>query len=138
MRPNLTTTTRGLLPALLAAALTAGCAGLAEEVATHLVAHDLKAIDQDFNVVEGELALFRRCLKQRGGSCKGEASTPLPHSSQGTSSTVTSVNPGGSKTVADSVAALPAGHSAKIAQEVLSHQQDSLRPRPRLRPNSHP
>ncbi len=100
-----------------------GCANLAEDAVTHLAKQDVKAIDQDFTVVEGDLALFKKCLESRGGSCpEGSPATPLPHSSQHQSAKpVTPVDPGGSKALADSVAKLPAGHPAKIAHEVLSH-----------------
>lgn len=111
-----------VLPTLLAALACAGCASLAEDVATHLAAHDVKAIEQDVTLVEGDLAAFKKCLGTRGGSCNGDTATPLPHSSQHKDGKpVTRVDPGGSKTLADSVAELPAGHPAKVAHEVLSH-----------------
>ncbi len=122
MSRNPKSTPLWLFPALLAAALAAGCATLAEDVAAHLAAHDVKAIDQDFTLVEGDLAAFKRCLKKRGGACQGGPTTPLPHSSRHhADKPVTPVDPGGSQTLADSVTALPAGHPAKTAHEVLSH-----------------
>ena len=108
--------------ALLAALACAGCANLAEDVATHLATRDVQAVDQELTLVEGDLAAFKRCFKTRGGSCEGETATPLPHSSQQQDGTpVRHVEPGGSETLAGSVAGLPAGHPAKIAHEVLGH-----------------
>jgi len=111
-----------VIVALLALVLATGCTHLAEDVANHLAEHDVQVIERDFHVVEGDFKLFRKCLEKRGGTCQGSASTPLPHSSQDhDSKTIASIPPGGSTSLADSVAALGAGHPAKIAHGVLSH-----------------
>ncbi len=105
-----------------AAAATCGCTNIAEDVATHLIKHDFKAIDHDLTVFKGDLALFRGCLKERGGSCQGSDTTALVHSSQhAASQPVTPLTPGSSQVLADSVNQLPAGHPAKTAHAVLSH-----------------
>jgi hypothetical protein len=118
MRPK----PRSLAVLLVLAAAVAGCARLAEDIATQVVRHDLRTVEEDFTVIEGDLALFRRCLKERGGDCEGDAATALPGSSQARNSTaVGAVSPGGSRALADSVAALPAGDPAKIAYGVLRH-----------------
>ena len=70
------------LAALAAALCLAGCTSLAEDVSKHLLANDLKKIEHDHCVFERDLALFRGCLKTRGGACEGDATTPLPHSTQ--------------------------------------------------------
>lgn len=112
----------GLSVALLALVLSTGCTHLAEDIANHLAEHDVQVIQKDIHVVEGDLRLFRKCLEKRGGTCRGSASTPLPHSSQHhESKAIASTRPGGSTSLASSLAALPAGHPAKIAHEVLSH-----------------
>ncbi len=122
MRQDLSTLTRGLLPALLAAALTSGCANLAADVVTELVKHDLKAIDQQVGVIEGDLALFKKCLTERGGSCTGSTATPLLHTTNHNSSTpVTPTNPGSSTTVQSSLSNLPPNNPAQIAHDLLSH-----------------
>ncbi len=108
---------------LLAATLFAtGCTQLAEDVATHLVRQDFKAVDHDMAVFKADLALFRECLKERGGSCQGATTTPLTHSSQhAASQPVTPVAPGSSQTLTDAVHQLPASDPAKTAHAVLSH-----------------
>ncbi len=115
-------TQRSVHTLLLAAALTAGCTQLAEDVATHLVTHDIKTLEHDVTVFKGDLRLFRECLKERGGSCQGSHATALPHSSQhAASQAVGPVQPGSSQVLADSVRQLPAGDPAKTAHTVLSH-----------------
>lgn len=107
---------------LVVAVATAGCAGLAEDVATHLATHDVKAIDHDLAVFKTDLALFRECLKERGGSCQGNASTALPHSAQhAAAQPAAPVEPGSSQTLAAAVRQLPATDPARTAHAVLSH-----------------
>ncbi len=101
---------------------TSGCVAIAERVSDHLVKKDLKAVDQQFKVFGADLGMFRKCLKERGGSCQGSDATPLPHSSQ--ESAAQAVTPVASKpcrTLADSVDQLPAGAPAKSALQVLEH-----------------
>lgn len=104
--------------ACVALILMTGCAGLAERIATHLVAKDFKNVEQDFAVIEGELGLFRQCLRERGGACNGTARTPLLHSSQ-EGAQVARVVPGASKGLARQMASLPSDHPAQGAYAVL-------------------
>ncbi|MEM8962489.1 MAG: hypothetical protein AAGD38_13480 [Acidobacteriota bacterium] len=97
-----------------------GCANLAEDVAKHLLESDVRAIDQELTVFEGDWAMFRSCLKTRGGSCQGATATPLPQASSG-GATVTPTRPGASMALASSVAKMPAGHPARNAHNVLTH-----------------
>ena len=102
--------------------LLGGCTHLAQDVAAHLTENDVHKLDQDFVVIQGDLAHFRSCLKTRGGSCEGSASTALPHSTQhADAQSVAAHDPGSSQALQSSVDALPAGHGAKTAHAVLSH-----------------
>jgi hypothetical protein len=107
---------------LLAALATTGCTQFAEDIATHLAAKDVKTFEEDFRIFETDLVLFRNCLKERGGSCQGNAETPLPHSSQDAAShKVMPVEPGSSQKLATSVGKLSSGHPAAVAYKVLTH-----------------
>lgn len=96
-----------------------GCAGIAERIATHLVKKDLESIEQDFAVIEGELELFRHCLKERGGTCDGNATTPLPHSSQESVASLETTPTGASQSLSRHMASLPPDHPAQGAYAVL-------------------
>lgn len=63
---------------LLAALAAGGCTSIANAVAKHLSQRQLAKLEQDVMVVEGDVALFRECLKTRGGTCAGGGNTPLP------------------------------------------------------------
>ncbi len=109
---------------LLAAVVTStsGCAAIAERVASHLATRDVQAIEHDFTLFEADLALYRHCLKERGGACDGDAATPLAHSTHaGGPKPAAPIQPGASATLADSVASLPPGHPARAAHATLSH-----------------
>ena len=110
-------------PAALAAVLLlTGCTSIVEDVSKHLLANDLKTLQHDHCVFEHDLALFRGCLTQRGGTCQGSSTTAVPHSSQHTSGqSVQPVQPGSSPTLARSIADLPANHPARTAYRVMTH-----------------
>ncbi|MDX1500743.1 MAG: hypothetical protein R3325_00150 [Thermoanaerobaculia bacterium] len=112
--------TARLLVAVVFGATVAGCTAIAERVAQHLVEKDVKKLDHDFELFEGDLALFRKCLGERGGSCQGAGATALPHSTQ-EGATIQPTAPGSSATLAESVARLPSGHPARTAHAVLPH-----------------
>jgi hypothetical protein len=94
---------------IVLAAASAGCTQIAE----HRVDHEL-------TVIGGDFALYRQCLESRGGSCPGDAGTPLPQSTTAASQ-VAPIRAGLAAQVAASVAALPAGHAAQAASSVLQH-----------------
>ncbi len=111
-----------LSAALAAALLLSGCASIVEDVSKHLLANDLKTIEHDHCVYEHDLALFRGCLKTRGGACEGDSTTALPHSVQhAAGQPVTPVQSGSSTTLSDSIANLPPSHPARTAYQVMSH-----------------
>lgn len=104
---------------LLAAGLTvAGCASLAEDVATRLAA---RSLTQEKNVclISGDALRYRQCLRDRGGACTGDAATPLLHSRD--AAPVAPVDPGPGPDLAAALAALPADNPAPQAAAVLSH-----------------
>ncbi len=106
----------------LVAAATAGCTSLVEDFATHLAEKDVKAMDHELGIFDTDLGLFRKCLKERGGSCQGSDTTALPHSSQhAATQAVSAVSSGSSQALRDAVAKLPAGDPAKAALGVLGH-----------------
>lgn len=113
--------------ALLTVPLITGCSQLAEDIATHLEARDVKAYESEFTIFEADLALFRTCLKKRGGSCEGSAATALPHTSgegtgQGASArSVLAAAPGSSQILAKAVGQLGPSHPAATAYTLLTH-----------------
>ena len=98
-----------------------GCTALAERVANHLVEKQAQAA-QDLLVFEGDVAAFHQCLKVRGASCSGSATTPLPGSrNERNGALVGPVTAGTSTTLTQSVATLPDGHAAQQAFATLRH-----------------
>jgi len=112
--------TRALLSLclLLAAGAAGGCASLAEDVATRLAARSLTQ-EQTLCLIAGDLQRYRQCLRERGGACAGDASTPLLHSRD--AAAVDPVDPSPGPDTQAAVAALPAGDPARQAAAVLSH-----------------
>ena len=107
---------------LLALLVSTGCTQLAEDIATHLAAQDVKTFESDFTVFESDLARYRTCLEQRGGSCGGGAATALPHTSTPKPGDAAAHHqPGSSPTLADSVGQLGPGHPAAVAYQMLTH-----------------
>ncbi|MEM7588269.1 MAG: hypothetical protein AAF560_33085, partial [Acidobacteriota bacterium] len=107
---------------LVAALISSGCVGLAEDIATHLAKQDLKEINQDFTVFEADLMQFRKCLEERGGSCEGDAQTALPASQQhAQGEAVTSKLPGSSTLLASSMNQLDDNNPTLRAYQVLTH-----------------
>ena len=97
----------------------AGCVGIAERMATHLAEKSLHH-QHDFTLIEGDLALYRSCLHQRGGTCQGDAGTALPATGAAKAPATPTRAAVGSH-LATSVAALPSGDSAKLAKAALDH-----------------
>ena len=95
-----------------------GCTALADRVATRLAEHRVEGLTQGVTVVEGELALYRDCLKNRGGSCSGGAESALPGAREASvSSPARPLAP----TVTSSIETLPQGHPARTAHDALEH-----------------
>ncbi len=110
------------LAALAATLLFTGCATVAEDVSKHLLANDLKTLQHDYCVFEHDLALFRGCLKHRGGTCEGSSTTALPGSSHDAAGqSVPPVQPGSGTTLSQSIAELPPNAPARTAYQVLTH-----------------
>lgn len=95
-----------------------GCTGLAEHIATHLVDNSIKR-QQLLTIIEGDVALFRHCLKERGGACKGNAQTVLPQSAS--TSSVTPVKPGLSSVSTELVKKLPTEDPSRKAAAAINH-----------------
>lgn len=78
-------------------------------------------IEHELDLMPGELAVFRRCLEERGGSCQeGGATSPLLHS-RDAEGELAPVDTGFSGQLAASVDDLAAAHPAKQARDVLAH-----------------
>lgn len=106
---------------LLVALATLGCASLADGVAQRLAERQLN-LGEDLHLIHGELALYRRCFHQRSGTCSGDASAPLPHTSQATAGgTVEPLQVGSSDTLRSWIQTLPPGDPARQAFHALSH-----------------
>lgn len=113
---------RGLQLAALIA-LTAGatgCTAITDRMAARLSNQAFSKIEHEMPVFDGDVALFRQCLESRGGTCQGNASTPLPQTLAHTSQ-VAPLHAGLSAPVAAAVAALEPGHPARTGSSVLSH-----------------
>lgn len=89
-----------------------GCATIAEGVATRLVNRELEQVEKEIAVVQGDLALFRSCLRSQGGACP--AGTPP-------AATAAPLQIRLAAPLAQSVEALGPDHPAKAASEVLAH-----------------
>jgi hypothetical protein len=103
------------------APLLAGCTAIAEKVATRIAEDSLKR-EELLTVVEGDVALFRRCLTERGGTCQGDARTALPQAAvaapaQPVEPLTAALGPEASS----AVASLPANDAARMAAEVLQN-----------------
>lgn len=70
-------------------------------------------------LVEGDLALYRQCLAERGGSCSGDAGTALPQTRS--ADRVEPMKKGLGEAAAAAVTALPPGHPAHVAAGALDH-----------------
>ncbi|NJL28001.1 MAG: hypothetical protein HC897_08915, partial [Thermoanaerobaculia bacterium] len=68
----------GGIGSILCALATSGCTAIADSVAHRLSQQQLGRIERDIAVFEGDVALFRECLKNRGGSCQGDVHSLLP------------------------------------------------------------
>lgn len=88
-----------------------GCAAISEGVATRLANRELEETVKDITVVQGDLALFRSCLHNRGGVCPAE--TPA--------ATASPLQTRLGAPLSQSVKALGPDHPAQPANEVLSH-----------------
>lgn len=104
-------------PIVLAAIACSGCVGLVDRA----VSEDLKTLEQEFHVFQADAALFRSCLRARGGACQGDATTPLPHTSQAEAghAAASTLVPGAA--LAAAMSGLPDTHPARSASAVLIH-----------------
>jgi hypothetical protein len=98
----------------------AGCATTSEDLAAHLADHSLRQ-EHVLEVIGGQAALYRSCLTERGGACRGGAGEPLPGA---TGQAPSPVHPAPSPSLTASVGQLPAGHPARSAAKAL--EQPSL------------
>ncbi len=111
--PGLRSSFPRLVLLLLFALPQTSCIRIAERLATNLAERSVKR-SHFFNLVEGDLARFRQCMKSEGGICAS------------TGATAKSLGPGPTQfksgnSLQNSVAALPDNHPAKAADQTLQN-----------------
>ena len=107
-----------LLVVITVAALS-GCTNLGERVAMELIEKQLSGVDE-ITLVEGDLSLYRGCLLQRGGTCPGDATSPLGASATDAAA-LAPIQKGLSDGLTDLIDAMDKNHPASLARGVMEH-----------------